>query len=96
MKLNIVCRHDTLPDVGEHNVAEVEWYWTQEEILPSLLKKCTKTYGTVQSNEVFLNGDRNVHREIDPETVLCRCNVSMLKQLHRKVLYCIEKNYKGL
>lgn len=60
---------------GIRNVAEVQWFWTQEEIPDLVLKRCSKKFGPVESNEVFLNVGRNVQREIDPETVLCRCNV---------------------
>lgn len=60
---------------GIRDVAEVQWFWTQEEIPDSVLKRCSKKFGPVESNEVFLNVGRNVQREIDPETVLCRCNV---------------------
>lgn len=63
---------------GIRDVAEVQWFWTQEEIPDSVLKRCSKKFGPVESNEVFLNVGRNVQREIDPETVLCRCNVRTL------------------
>ena len=62
--------------LGNRDVAEVQWFWTQDEIADAVLKRCSKTFGPVQSNEVFLNVGKNVQREIDPETVLCKCIVS--------------------
>ncbi|XP_062589719.1 uncharacterized protein LOC134251344 [Saccostrea cucullata] len=70
-----VAKLEDLYSDGEQNVAEVQWYWTQDEMTESMLKRCKKKYGRIQSNEVFLNVSRNVQREIDPETVLCKCKV---------------------
>lgn len=76
MESAYVAKLEDLYSDGIRDVAEVQWFWTQEEIPDSVLKRCSKKFGPVESNEVFLNVGRNVQREIDPETVLCRCNVT--------------------
>nr|XP_022316205.1 uncharacterized protein LOC111119919 [Crassostrea virginica] len=95
-----VARLEDLYSDGNRDVAEVQWFWTQDEIADAVLKRCSKTFGPVQSNEVFLNVGRNVQREIDPETVLCKCIVTQNDSEGRKSkeklkTFVVKKTFDG-
>ncbi|XP_063396771.1 uncharacterized protein LOC134681198 [Mytilus trossulus] len=66
-------------------VAVVTWYWRREELPDSHL-------ATIEAHqfEVFKNLT-NIPEEIDPETILGKCQASMLKLLMNKGLYHMKK-----